>query len=389
MSLAELQEIERRSVIASYARFPVEFVRGLDTRLWDAEGNEYLDFLSGISVTNVGHCHPRVVAAVREQTGVLMHTSNLFYTEPAMRLAERLSRSSLGGKVYFCNSGAEANEAAIKLARKARPGGDVVVALGAFHGRTYGALSATPQEAKQAPFAPLVPGFRSVEPTPEALTAAVDSQTAAVLLEPIQGESGVNVLSPELLTAARRVCDEHGAALIFDEIQCGMGRTGTLWAYEQTGVRPDAITAAKALGGGLPIGALITGERLADVFVPGDHGSTFAGGPVIAAAALAALEVIDDPALLARVRELGALLGEGLERLPHVVSVRGRGLMLACRLDVPAPAVVRRALLEQRLITNATGPDTLRLLPPLTIVPADVEDALERLAGALEGAAHE
>ncbi len=195
MSLAELQEIERRSVIGSYVRFPVEFVRGLGTRLWDVDGNEYLDFLSGISVTNVGHCHPLVVAAVREQTGILMHTSNLFYTEPAMRLAERLSRSSLGGKVFFCNSGAEANEAAIKLARKARPGGDVVVVAGAFHGRTFGALSATPQEAKQAPFAPLVPGFRAVEASAQALAGAVDSQTAAVLLEPIQGESGVNVLA--------------------------------------------------------------------------------------------------------------------------------------------------------------------------------------------------
>ncbi len=194
-----------------------------------------------------------------------MHVSNLFYTEPAMRLAERLSASSLGGKVFFCNSGAEANEAAIKLARKARRGGDVVVVHGAFHGRTYGALSATPQEAKQAPFAPLVPGFRAVAPEPAALRAAVDANTAAVLLEPIQGETGVHVLSEELLQAAREACDEHGAALIFDEIQTGMGRTGTLWAYEQTGVVPDAMTVAKALGGGLPIGALITGERLADV----------------------------------------------------------------------------------------------------------------------------
>ena len=185
--------------------------------------------------------------------------------------------------MFFSNSGAEAIEAAIKLARKARPGGDVVVVHGAFHGRTYGALSATPQESKQAPFAPLVPGFRASRPTPEALAAAVDANTAAVLLEPIQGESGVHVLSDELLRGARAACDEHGAALIFDEIQAGMGRTGTLWAYEQTGVVPDAITAAKALGGGLPIGALITGERLADVFAPGDHGSTFAGGPVVAA----------------------------------------------------------------------------------------------------------
>ena len=389
MTLAELQELERTSVVGSYARFPVEFVRGEGARLWDVEGNEYLDFLCGISVTNLGHCHPRVVEAVREQVGRLMHVSNLFYTEPAMRLAERLSASSLGGKVYFCNSGAEASEAAIKLARKARPGGDVVVAYGAFHGRTYGALSATPQEAKQAPFAPLVPGFRAVAPEPQALRAAVDERTAAVLLEPIQGESGVHVLSAEMLETARELCDEHGAALIFDEVQCGMGRTGTLWAYEQVGVEPDAMTVAKALGGGLPIGALITGGRLADVFQPGDHGSTFAGGPVIASAALAALEVTDDERLLAGVRELGQLLTAALEPLPHVSAVRGRGLMLACELDVPAPAVARRALLEQRLIVNATGPTTLRLLPPLTIGQDHVEDAAARLAAALTATAAE
>jgi len=385
MSLAELQELERTSVVHTYARQPVEFVRGEGARLWDVDGNEYLDFLCGISVTNLGHCHPRVVAAVREQVGRLMHTSNLFYTEPAMRLASRLAQSSLGGKVFFCNSGAEASEAAIKLARKARAGGDVVVVHGAFHGRTYGALSATPQESKQAPFAPLVPGFRAVEAEPSALRAAVDGHTAAVLVEPIQGETGVHVLCTELLQAAREACDEHGAALIFDEVQCGMGRTGSLWAYEQVGVRPDAMTVAKALGGGLPIGALITGERLADVLVPGDHGSTFAGGPVIASAALAALELTDDPQLLQRVRELGQKLTERLERLPHVTSVRGRGLMLACELDIAAPAVVASALLDQRLILNATGPSTLRLLPPLTIDDADMDEALSRLAGALEG----
>jgi len=385
MSLAELQELERTSVVHTYARQPVEFVRGEGVRLWDSDGNEYLDFLCGISVTNLGHCHPRVVAAVREQMGQLMHTSNLFYTEPAMRLASRLSQSSLGGKVFFCNSGAEASEAAIKLARKARAGGDVVVVHGAFHGRTYGALSATPQESKQAPFAPLVPGFRAVDAEPSALRAAVDAHTAAVLVEPIQGESGVHVLSPELLQAAREACDEHGAALIFDEVQCGMGRTGTLWAYEQVGVQPDAMTVAKALGGGLPIGALITGERLADVLVPGDHGSTFAGGPVIASAALAALELTDDPRLLGRVAELGQKLAESLARLPHVTSVRGRGLMLACELDIAAPAVVTSALLDQRLILNATGPSTLRLLPPLTIDDTDIDDALSRLARALKG----
>ncbi|MHB8234304.1 MAG: aminotransferase class III-fold pyridoxal phosphate-dependent enzyme [Solirubrobacteraceae bacterium] len=204
------------------------------------------------------------------------------------------------------------------------------------------------------------------------------------MLEPIQGESGVHTLSEEALLAARAACDEHGAALVFDEIQCGMGRTGTLWAYEQTGVRPDALTTAKALGGGLPIGALVTGERLADVLSAGDHGSTFAGGPVVAAAALAALELTEQPALLENVRERGSQLAEGLQRLPHVLAVRGRGLMLACELDVAAPEVMRRALVEQRLVTNATGPTSLRLLPALTVSAAEVEDALGRLSAVLE-----
>ena len=384
MSLAELQELEREHVIPSYARAPVQFVRGEGPWLWDDSGAQYLDFLCGISVTNLGHCHPRVVAAVREQAGRLMHVSNLFYTEPAMRLAQRLSESSLRGKVYFCNSGAEASEAAIKLARKARSGGDVVVVYGAFHGRTYGALSATPQEAKQAPFAPLVPGFVVVPKDPGAIAAAVDSETAAVLLEPIQGETGINVLSDELLHAAREACDRNGAALVFDEIQTGMGRTGTLWAYEQSGVVPDAITSAKALGGGLPIGALITGERLADVLRPGDHGSTFAGGPLVARAALVALEICSDPELLQRVQALGERLAAGLSQLPYVTAVRGRGLMLAIDLrdDLAGPELARRALLEQRLVVNATGPATIRLEPPLVVSEAEIDDALVRL-GAL------
>jgi acetylornithine/N-succinyldiaminopimelate aminotransferase len=382
VTLAALQELERTRVIGSYVRLPVEFVRGEGTLLYDADGSEYLDFL-WISVTNLGHCHPRVVAAVGAQVQRLMHVSNLFYTEPAMRLAQRLSEGSLGGKVFFCNSGAEAIEAALKLARRARPGGNIVVVHGAFHGRTFGALSATPQESKQAPFAPLVPGFHAVAPDPESLAAAVDDRTAAVLLEPIQGESGVHVLPDELLHAAREACDRNGAALIFDEIQCGMGRTGSLWAYEEAGVVPDAITTAKALGGGLPAGALITGPRLADVLRPGDHGSTFAGGPVVAAAALAALEVTEDPRLLADVRARGAQLAEGLSRLDHVMAVRGRGLMLACELDVAAPEAMRRAVLEQRLVCNATGPTTLRLLPPLTVSEAAVDDALERLGRVL------
>jgi acetylornithine/N-succinyldiaminopimelate aminotransferase len=370
-------------LINTYARYPVEFVRGEGARLWDADGVEYLDFLAGISVCNVGHCHPRVVEAVQAQVARLMHVSNLYFNRPMVALAERLSERSLGGRVYFANSGAEANEAAIKLVRKARRGGDVVVLHHGFHGRTYGALSATPQESKQAPFAPLVPGFRPVDADPAAIEAAVDERTAAVLLEPIQGESGVRILPDEVLHAARAACDRAGAALVFDEVQTGMGRTGTLWAYEQTGVVPDAITVAKALGGGLPIGALITGSGLADVLEPGDHGSTFAGGPVVAAAAHAALDVIDDPALLGRVRELGERLAEGLRELPEVRTVRARGLMVAADLAVPAPEAARRALLEQRLVVNATGPETLRCLPPLIVGEAEVDDALARMAWSL------
>jgi acetylornithine/N-succinyldiaminopimelate aminotransferase len=383
VSLAELQALERDYLLPTYARFPVAFVRGEGCRLWDDEGNEYLDFLAGISVCNAGHCHPEVVRAVQEQVGRLMHATNLYYTEPAMRLAQRLSRSSLGGRVFFSNSGAEANEAALKLVRKRRPGGEVVVVTGAFHGRTYGALSATPQEAKQAPFAPLVPGFVVVpRDDAAALDAAVGEQTAAVLLEPVQGESGIWPLADEVLRTARAACDRVGAALVFDEIQCGMGRTGTLWAYEQLGVKPDALTTAKALGGGMPIGALVTSPELADVLAPGDHGSTFAGGPVVAAAALASLDVIDRPELLAGVHRLGARLAERLHELASVREVRARGLMQAIELD-DAPAVARRALLDQKLIVNATGPTTIRFEPPLIVTQDEIDEALKRMTQAL------
>jgi predicted acetylornithine/succinylornithine family transaminase len=380
-SLEQLQDLERQYAIPTYARNPVQFVRGEGVRLWDDEGREYLDFLAGISVLNVGHCHPRVVEVVREQMGRLSHATNLYYTEPAMRLSARLAQSSLGGKVFLTNSGTEAIEAALKLARRARPRGKIVVFHDGFHGRTYGALSATPQESKQAPFAPLVPGFEAVAKDPEALGAAVDSDTAAVLLEPIQGETGINVLPEELLQAARAACDRTGAALLFDEIQTGMGRTGTLWAYEQTGVVPDALTTAKALGGGLPIGALVTGQRLADVLRPGEHGSTFAGGPVVASAALVALDICSDPELLARVRGLGERLAAALAEVPFVARVRGRGLMLAIDMveGTDAVALARRALLEQRLVVNATSPATIRLEPPLIVSDAEIGEAVSRL----------
>jgi acetylornithine/N-succinyldiaminopimelate aminotransferase len=384
MTLTDLQRLERDHLVPAYARMPVEFVRGEGARLWDAEGNEYLDFQTGLAVDSLGHCHPAVVEAIREQAQRLIHVGNLFYTEPSLRLAERLAESSLGGKVHFANSGTEANEAALKVARKAKPQGAIVSVHRGFHGRTYGSLSATPQESKQAPFAPLVPGFVAVEPTPDAISAAVDERTAAVILEPVQGESGVYELGDDVLRAAREACDDYGAALIFDEVQCGLGRTGTLWAYEHSGVIPDALTTAKALGGGLPIGALVTGERLGDVFAPGDHGSTFAGGPVQCAAGLAVLDVIDDDAFLARVRELGERLREAVAALPGVGEIRGRGLMLAFELVAGgAPDLVLRALTEQRLVLNATGPTTVRLLPPLTIDEAQGDDAIARLRALL------
>ncbi len=386
MQLEDLQALDRRNVVGSYARLPLQIVRGAGSWVWDEDGNQYLDLLCGISVTNLGHCHPRVVEAIRDQSQTLIHASNLFYTEPGIRLAERLSASSLGGKVIFGNSGAEAIEVAIKCARRAKPGGEVVSLEGAFHGRTYGALSATDQEAKQAPFAPLVPGFKVAAATVDSIEQAVGPQTAALLIEPIQGEAGVHVIPTEVLQAARAACDRHGAALIFDEVQTGMGRTGSLWAYQQSDVVPDAMTTAKALGGGLPIGALITGERLQDALQTGDHGSTFAAGPLVARAALAALDVTDDPELIFRVNELGEHLRERLAALPGVSDVRGRGLMVGFDLEQgDAPGFVEHALSEQQLLLNATGPSTVRLLPPLTIDDAELAEGITRIATALAG----
>jgi acetylornithine/N-succinyldiaminopimelate aminotransferase len=383
VALAQLQALEREAVMGTYARNPVEFVRGEGTRLWDDEGNEYLDFLAGISVAQLGHCPPAVVEAVREQAGRLMHVGNLFYTEPGIRLAKRLSDCSLGGKVFLCNSGAEAIECAIKLARRHRPGGDFVVLEGGFHGRTMGALSATPQETKQAPFAPLVPGFTAVprEGPPVPLVDAVTDRTAAIVIEPVQGECGIHPIHPQMLAAARDACEETGALLIFDEIQCGMGRTGSMWAWEQAGIEPDVMTVAKGLGGGLPIGGCITSRAYEDLLQPGDHGSTFAGGPVVAAAANAVLDAVDDDAFLAGVSAKGERLASGLRGVG--LEVRGLGLMLAFACD-DGPALARRLLLEERLVTNATGPDTVRLLPPLTVSEDEIDEAVRRIARVCE-----
>ena len=389
-SLAELQELEARWMMQTYARMPVQFVRGEGARLWDSEGNAYLDFLAGISVCSVGHCHPAVVEAVREQVGTLTHTSNLYLTEGGVLLAERLAGSSLDGKAFLCNSGTEANECAIKLVRKrahrrgiAAP--EIVVLDGAFHGRTMGSLSATPGLATNQNFAPYLPGFRTVSrDDPDALRAAVGERTAAVMLEPIQGETGVNVIQDEVIVAAREACDVAGALLVFDEIQTGMGRTGSLWAYEQLPVRPDVMTTAKALGGGLPVGACVATPETADLLERGDHGSTFAGGPLIAAAALAAFDVLDDPELLRRVRDLGTRFSQGLEAIGPVGEVRGRGLMIGARLEGADARETAERLLDRGLIANSIGDDILRFLPPLVIGEAEVAEALEILRGTLD-----
>ncbi|HEV7615182.1 MAG TPA: acetylornithine/succinylornithine family transaminase [Solirubrobacterales bacterium] len=395
MSLAEIQALEQRYLMRTYKRGAVDFVRGEGALLWDADGKEYLDFLTGISVCSLGHCHPAVVAAVQEQAGRLMHVSNLFYTEPMARLAQRLSDSSLGGRVFFANSGTEANECAIKIARKHAHGRgieapEIVSFESDFHGRSYGALSATPKLARNKALGPMLPGFRAVPRNDaEALRAAVGANTAAVLIEPIQGEAGIVPISDEALLAAREACDASGALLILDEIQTGVGRTGSLWAYEQTPVRPDVLTSAKALGGGMPIGACVAGPAAAEVLEPGDHGSTFAGGPVATAAALAVLDVVDDPVLLRGVRERGAELSAGLLALDGVEEVRGRGLMIGVGLAAGIDAAAVGAdLLQRGLVVNVPVPSTLRLLPPLLVESTQIQRAVALIGESLLGLAH-
>ncbi|MFY9263997.1 MAG: acetylornithine/succinylornithine family transaminase [Solirubrobacterales bacterium] len=375
---------ERSSQTPNYTRFGVEFVRGEGAYVYDGDGTEYLDLVCGIGVNSVGHCHPAVVAAVREQAGTLMHASNLYWTRPAETLARTLAERSFGAKVFFCNSGAEANEAAIKLARAhahnaGRPAREIVVLEHAFHGRTFGALSATPQEDKQAPFAPLVHGFRTApRDDAAALAAAIDEHTCAVMLEPVQGETGVFVISDEVLAAAREACDAVGALLIFDEVQCGVGRSGSLFAYEQTPVSPDVMTLAKALGGGLPIGAMVAAESCSAALRPGYHGSTFGGNPVACAAANAVLGIVADPATQQNVKHATERFTDALRRFGEV---GGMGLMIGLELagDIDANAVVERLLFDHHVIANATGPSTLRLLPPLLITDRQIDRALDAL----------
>ena len=384
-------EREGRVHVSVYARQPLTLVRGEGCWVWDDAGRKYLDLVAGIAVNVLGHAHPAVADALSTQARTLLTTSNLYYTLPQLELADALIARSPFDRAFFTNSGTEANEAAIKLAR--RHGGErgayeIVSLTNSFHGRTLGSLAATGQPKYQQPFAPLPEGFLQVPINDaDALRAAVTDRTAAILLEPIQGESGIHPLTDAYLVAAREAADVAGALLILDEIQTGIGRTGTFFAFEQTPIVPDIATLAKGLGGGVPIGAMLVRES-ASVFHFGDHGTTLGGNPLTAAAALATLRVIDEEDLMGNARAMGTRLAGGVRALPQVTEVRGRGLMIGVETAGPiARATMALARDEHQLLVNATGDTTLRIVPPLTIAADEADEAVKRLAAALAQAA--
>jgi predicted acetylornithine/succinylornithine family transaminase len=380
------------ALMSTYPPTTVTFVRGEGTHLYDDHGRRYLDFLSGIAVTGLGHCHPVVAEAIAEQARRLVHVSNLFGNEVGPAVAATLDRligdgAPAGGRVFFANSGAEANECAIKLARRwAGPGRFVVVsAYGSFHGRTLATLHATGQPTKHEPFQPLPEGFRHVAWNDlDALERAVDgSVVAGVLLEPLQGEGGVNELSPGFLTAVRRLCDERGALVMLDEIQTGLGRTGRWFGFQHEGIVPDVVTMAKALGNGMPIGACWARAEVAQAFRPGDHGTTFGGQPLAAAAARATLTVMEEADVPALAVAAGAQLRAGLVGLPGVAAVRGQGLLLAAELERPAAKDVAARALDAGLVVNAVTESAVRLAPPLLVSSAEIGEALAILGQVL------
>jgi len=373
-----------------YARQPVAFVRGRGCELWDADGKRYLDFFAGLAVNNLGHCHPAVVSAVHEQVATLIHASNVYHTLPGGELSALLCRHSFAERVFLSNSGAEANEAAMKLARRwgSNDGGgrfEILATTGSFHGRTFGTLTATGQEKYHTGFLPLLPGVRLVPfGDVRAMDAAVHDETVAIMVEPIQGEGGVVVPPPDYLPGLRELADRRKLLLILDEIQCGLGRTGRLFAHEHAGIVPDVMTLAKALAGGLPIGATLTTARVAAALTPGAHGSTFGGNPVACAAAVASVKALVDPALLENVRRVGAHFRARLEAIrgAGIREVRGMGLMLGAELDRPGAPVVARCLRDGLLI-NCTADRVLRFLPPLVITGAQVDEGFAILERAL------
>ncbi|GFO59157.1 acetylornithine aminotransferase [Geomonas silvestris] len=395
MNSAKWIEKADKYIMRTYGRYPLVPVKGEGCYLWDADGKKYLDFLAGVAVNNLGHCHPKVTAALAKQAGELIHCSNYYHIPQQIELAELLCSHSFANKAFFCNSGAEANEAAIKLARRysrEKYGPDryeIITALASFHGRTMATVSATGQEKVQKFFDPLLHGFRHVPfNDAAALKAAVSPMTCAVMLEPIQGEGGVVVPDREYLQQVRQICDENGLILIFDEVQVGMGRTGKLFAHEHFGVTPDIMTLAKALAGGAPIGTMLATDELAASFVPGTHGSTFGGNPLVTAAGVATVRAILEDGILNHCEEIGEYLTGELEGLMHkfpqvIAEVRGIGLMIGVELKVPGGDIVKTAL-QRGLLLNCAQDKVLRFVPPLIVGKKEVDEMISGLSAILE-----
>src|SRR3984893_13056336 len=393
MNSAEIIELTHAHMVDIYGCLPFAFTRGEGSYLYDADGNRYLDFFCGLAVTSLGHKHPGVVRAIQEQAEKLTHVSNVFHTEPGARLVERLAKRFGDGKVFLGNSGAEANEAAIKLARKwGHKDGEgrfeILATLGSFHGRTMATLSATGQEKYHQGFLPLVPGFKLVNfDDIGALENAITDQTVAIMLEPIQGEGGVVIPHHDYLKRLRELCDRAKLLLILDEVQVGMGRTGKFFAYEHAGIKPDIVTLAKALGGGLPIGAMITKPEIANAFTPGSHGTTFGGNPVACAAALAVLDALDKEGVLENASSVGAYILERLREIAKscapIAEVRGLGMIIGVVLKHEARPIVD-ACLKERLLVNGTNGNVLRLLPPLNLSSAEADAGLAIIERALK-----
>ncbi len=393
MNAQQIIDLDKQYVMNTYARLPVVFVRGAGVNLWDADGKKYVDFVGGLGVAAIGHANPAIAEAVCAQAKQLVHVSNLFYAEQPAQLAKQLVELSFKGEVFFANSGAEANEAAIKMARRFANDngrdGTIITASRSFHGRTLATLAATGQPEKQKPFAPMPQGFVHVPFNDvNALDRAASKGACAIMLEVIQGEGGVHVASPDYMTRARELCDTHGMLLIVDEVQTGLARTGKMFAWQHFGVTPDIMTVAKALGGGLPIGAAIAGERARGLLRPGDHGSTFGGSLLTAAAGLAALDYIKQADLCQNAEDMGAYLQEKLVEIRdatgRIGGIRGMGLMMAAELKEPVAAIVVDECLKAGVVINRTSETTLRFLPPLIVGAADIDRVATVLEKVLE-----
>ena len=393
MDTKQLLELSGTHLTPNVARAPLVLVRGDGMRVWDTEGREYLDFGAGIAVTSLGHCHPRVTGAIREAAATLLHVSNLYHTAPQIHLAKLLCEHSFAESVYFCNSGAEANEAAIKMARKygkerfSTDRFEIIATHNSFHGRTMATVTATGQPKYHHGFEPLVPGFKHVPYNDlRAMERAVDNRTAAILVEPIQGEGGVHIPDDDYLPGLRKLCDESGALLILDEIQTGVGRTGRLWAYEHSGVEPDVMTVAKAIANGLPIGATLATRDVGGVLTPGSHGTTFGGNPFVTAVAIASFTTILDEKIPERAARVGRYLIEGLRRMatkhPVVRAVRGRGLLIGAELSVAAAPIVD-ACRDAGVLILSAGEKVIRFAPPLIADERDCDRALASVDRAL------